>query len=279
MKLVLTKVIKYFCPPIFVHFLTKIKRALFPLPYKHWKGFFGRYNSFDEMPANKSVWTSQAWLTSRSKRLKSIIATNALNLFTPDHISNSFAITLLTLNMALKRSERLSVLDFAGGAGEVYQAVKKGLIDKNAVEWHVVDNKELASIGKRYIDDGDRLYFHENLPDKTHEYDLVHISTSLQYIEEPYEILKKLLNYKPQFLLLARLDAGEHENLKCVQYVHGTPTPCQHLNVRELVSFLESEGYAPVFSCMDCVYPIDMVEKQLHNENLTAINCLFEKCL
>lgn len=150
---------------------------------------------------------------------------------------------------ALSTDRPCSVLDFAGGTGLVYYAIRPFLARPGAVDWDVVDNPRLAEIGMRRRSEADRLRFLPGIPDASVRYDVVHVNTSLQYLPDPWATLEQLLRHRPDWLLLTRLLIGRDETFLTSQEVHGTRVPCWFLGPGELEGWLGQRGFAPVFRC------------------------------
>ena len=141
------------------------------------------------------------------------------------------------------------VLDFAGGSGYIYYRIKPYMTAPSHVVWHVVDSNEIELELRRNfsLKDG-HIQFFSQLPDnKTNQYDVVYINTSLQYIEDYSSILAELLLFNPAYLALTRLLASEMESCVTSQNVMGKRTPCKIINIAEFSTFLVSQGYKLIY--------------------------------
>ena len=99
---------------------------------------------------------------------------------------------------------RLPVLDFGGGLGSVYHQHKRLLPTINGLSWNIIEQGKYIEIGQKDYST-DALKFHETLADysKIHSNtDIVLISSVLQYLEKPLEILKQLMELKPAYIIV-----------------------------------------------------------------------------
>lgn len=113
--------------------------------------------------------------------------------------------TPLGLCLALK-SDKLRVIDFGGACGSHYLTAKALLRDQVRLQWYVVETSGMASKGREL--ENDELRFFNNLSiarTEAGQVDLVFSSGTLQYVSDPYETLKDLMECKAQYVFLTRL--------------------------------------------------------------------------
>lgn len=95
------------------------------------------------------------------------------------------------------------VLDFGGGGGRHGFA----FLAKETTHWTVVETSAMAAAGKALIDES-RISFHESIAAAKKElqtFDVVHVSSALQYTPHPLGYLQELLALKPKAILLEKL--------------------------------------------------------------------------
>jgi putative methyltransferase (TIGR04325 family) len=117
-------------------------------------GFTREYNSWEEAEKDSTGW-GEAWLTKKSSQ--------------PE------------ISEMLSQLGILRVLDFGGGLGELYHQNK----DLPIEIWNVVELKDCVKMGKG----DDILHFHDKID---FDYNVAIFSSSIQYIEKPYDILNQL---------------------------------------------------------------------------------------
>jgi putative methyltransferase (TIGR04325 family) len=234
------KLLKAICPPIIWSVLQKLK---------HKKMFFGAYKTFDQV-LDEKPWGQKGWIHILNNKMNSTLRpAGTTEKFIPEPVLGGYAtLPCLIINM-LSARRKCRVLDFAGGAGFIYHRIKPYLTALSNVDWHVVDSNEtILEIGKNFSINDNQIQFFNRLPnDKTKQYDVVYINTSLQYIEDYTSILEELLLYNPTYLVLTRLLAGEVETYVTSQNIMGKQTPCKIINVHDFSRFLVSQGYQLIF--------------------------------
>jgi putative methyltransferase (TIGR04325 family) len=111
-------------------------------------------------------------------------------------IQYSYPLLSALLWKALLNNSKLNVIDFGGSLGSTYYQNKKYLDDINEVRWNIIEQANFVDTGRKYIQD-DRISFHSSFEEAQviHKADLLVISCALQYIEKPYELIKKIIQY------------------------------------------------------------------------------------
>jgi putative methyltransferase (TIGR04325 family) len=208
-------------------------RALAPRPRR----FFGVFKSFDELPA-RDPWTSAGWLAAQDRELAAVRGSRRLP---PDALIPCLVVDLLAVRGPCR------VLDFAGGSGITYFTIRPFLANAVAVSWHVVDNAQIAAVGRRYRRPDDAIEFSKELPAEGTPFDVVHVNTALQYLEDPFALLERLCAHRPRYFLLTRLLAGEVEPFITSQSIPDSGSdvrvPCRFFNAGEVVAFFAERGY------------------------------------
>lgn len=113
---------------------------------------------------------------------------------------------LAGLMFAAARSEgRLNVLDFGGALGSTYFKNRKLLGMLRDVRWNVIEQTHYADAGRKYISHGG-LQFYRSIEDCVTENrpNVILISSVLQYLESPEDILDKLSTIDASFLIIDR---------------------------------------------------------------------------
>ncbi len=230
--------LRRFVPPI----LLDLQRRLRPPRPR----FAGVYASADESP-DESPFASDAWLRMSEKRLELLCARAAPDARLPAHaLPPAQMPTALVANL-LAEATICRVLDFAGGSGAIYHLTYPYLTRPERVVWDVFDDDRLAELGRRYRRPEHRLRFLKALPADDARYEIVHVNTSLQYLADPHAMLARLLAYRPRYVVLTRLLAGEAPTWFTAETLHGRRTPCAILDERALAGFLGERGYRVVF--------------------------------
>ena len=106
------------------------------------------------------------------------------------------------------KSTPKKILDVGGGLGENFLALKK--IYKTNINSTILENRTLVDLIKKnkinhcnFISDIDSI-----LKEKK-RFDIIIFSASLEYIENPYRILKKLSNLTKKIIIIGRINIGD----------------------------------------------------------------------
>lgn len=99
----------------------------------------------------------------------------------------------------------VSVLDFGGGAGSLFFQSKPWLSDCLECDWRVVEQQRLADLGNRFLKEKGLEFFSSiESAAALGQVDIVILSSVLQYVEHPYEILKKCFALNPKIVVIDR---------------------------------------------------------------------------
>jgi len=106
---------------------------------------------------------------------------------------------------AVRSGGRLNVLDFGGALGSSYFQNQKFLQSLPDVHWNVVEQRHFVAAGRQYIQD-ERLRFYESIEECLIENrpNVILLSSVLQYLESPTEIIRELNNVGALCLVIDR---------------------------------------------------------------------------
>jgi putative methyltransferase (TIGR04325 family) len=105
------------------------------------------------------------------------------------------------LARAARHTDRLSVLDWGGAAGQGY-LLSRALLPEVDFNYHVRDLPGNCALGRRKLPS---VHFHESMATVSGPFDFVVNSSALQYEEEWQRRLAALAQYARSFLLLTRI--------------------------------------------------------------------------
>jgi putative methyltransferase (TIGR04325 family) len=98
---------------------------------------------------------------------------------------------------------QVRVLDFGGSLGNVYFQCRPLLAGIKDLKWNVVEQRNHVELGNREFGDS-RLRFHESLDTLDSAPNVLLLSSVLQYLEDPYAQLEKLLALRPATVVIDR---------------------------------------------------------------------------
>lgn len=122
-----------------------------------------------------------------------------------DEIEYSWPVTAALMHVAARSGGRLHVLDFGGALGSSYFQNRKFLGGLNDVRWCVVEQEHYVEAGRNHLQDA-RLTFCRSIGEATETLkpNVVLLSSVLQYLKEPYAVLRELLDLKSESVLVDR---------------------------------------------------------------------------
>lgn len=122
-----------------------------------------------------------------------------------DQVEYSFPLLTALLKAAGENNNKLSVLDFGGSIGSSYYQNKKMLGHLSELLWAVVEQDQFVEAGKKDFEN-EHLKFYHTIEEATAKKkpDIILLCSVIQYIENPYELLDKLMNIGARYILIDR---------------------------------------------------------------------------
>ncbi len=120
-----------------------------------------------------------------------------------DSIVYSYPLLSALLWKALINKGKLNVIDFGGSLGSTYFQNKKFLDDIAAVHWQIIEQENFVTTGRKYIQDN-RISFCSTLEEAQalHEADLLVVSCAIHYMEKPYELIEKIIQFNIPHIII-----------------------------------------------------------------------------
>lgn len=168
-----------------------------------------------------------------------------------DHIEYAWPVLAGLLLAAARASGHLNVLDYGGSLGSSYFQNRKFLLTLKKISWSVVEQAHYVKAGKLEIQD-DQLKFHESISDCLIENNpnVVLLSSVLQYLPDPYEVLKEVLAINSDLIILDRTCyqyGAEKDELfiqKVPSSIYSASYPCWFLSEKKLLKLMDESGYS-----------------------------------
>ena len=129
-----------------------------------------------------------------------------------DEVEYFFPTLAALLLVASRNGNRLSVLDFGGALGSTYYQNRHMLSHLADLTWHVVEQPHFVEAGHQEFRNS-QLDFHPTIDAAwaASAPDVVLLSSVLQYLSDPFALLKEIADRNPPYILVDRtpvLDAG-----------------------------------------------------------------------
>ena len=142
----------------------------------------------------------------------------------------------------------IKVLDFGGSLGTTYFQNKKFLDKLQDVSWNIVEQKHFVDIGKTNFEDK-KLKFYYDIESciKQESPNVLLLSSVLQYIEKPYELLDKLLKNNFEIILIDRTSFSKTKQKIKLQVVppkiYRASYPCWFFDELEFSDYFRKNDY------------------------------------
>lgn len=240
--------IKLFIPPIIFKF--------YNLCYRKSKyGWFGNYKSWSEAKVDCSGYDSELILESVSKATLKVL--NGEALFERDSvlfnkIDYSYPILSALMWIAVKNSGKLNLIDFGGSLGSIFYQNRFFLSCLEKVEWNIIEQSHYVNCGKKIIKD-DKLIFFNSIKECLDHYNtkeskpkVILLSSVLQYIEKPYELLDEIIDFGFDFVIFDRtsfnIDKIDRLTIQKVpDEIYKASYPSWFLNEQSLIQSFDSK--------------------------------------
>jgi putative methyltransferase (TIGR04325 family) len=220
--------------------LLQLFRGIREATYRMRQTYSGVYARFEDVAEVGGGYEDDEWPKTAARYSRWAIVNNESG-FIPGAVSNEAA--LLPLLVSISRAAR--VLDFGGATGFSYIATKYGAL--RGIDRHViVEHQNVCTEGRKLFKDDPKVEFLTNIPQE--QFDLVHIGSALQYVSNYKELLKRLTDLKPRWILMTKLPAGDNVTFVTAQVnLPGKKFANWLFNAQELVRVMESLGYTLIF--------------------------------
>ncbi len=207
---------------------------------KIWEGV---YKNFKETGVKNDVFNEEAWVSNSLKKLEKIVRDRSGNY--SENLNQDALLPLLTASI-LSTNKKPTVLDFGGGLGISYAQILKSVGKAENVKFFIVEKEAVCKAGSKFFKNNKQVIFLNSLP-KIKKIDLIHLRSSLQYMEDWKNVLAKLVEYKPSFFLFIDLFAGNVPTYVTLQNYYGKKIPCQFLNINDVIKEMKKNGFEVLY--------------------------------
>ena len=233
----------------------------------HWEGIFSH---FREVPRLGQGFEGSYWVQRSRSRTNTMIAA-AADPSVPSWPVQGQALLPLLVSIAGSGRQKLRILDFGGGMGVSYFQVIQAIPTPDFFDYTIVETGPVCEAARDLFPGDSKIHFVSKLPDPDVRFDIVHLNSSLQYIEDYAELIKQLIAYDPCYVLFVRLSAGANPTYATAQMnVQGSQIPYWFISLAEIVSLMSSLGYALVFKSAS--------DDEFNQENFPASHRVGQPC-
>lgn len=156
-------------------------------------------------------------------------------------IEYSYPLLAALLWVAAKNEGKLNVIDFGGSLGSTYFQNKRFLDSLKEVQWNIVEQANYVKCGQELIQDKTLKFYHtiEEVISKF-KTDILVISGTIQYIEDPYSLIQRLIPCNMPYIIVDNTPFNfENRDRLTVQKVppsiYSASYPCWFLNYKKVI--------------------------------------------
>lgn len=217
-------------------------------------GWYGNYKNWEKARLKTTGYSNRAIIEKIKE--SSLKVKNGEAIYERDGVlfdKIEYSLPLLSgLLYGVAVNKRLKILDFGGSLGTSYYQSKK-IIDRLNIDikWAIVEQKDLVDIGKKEFENNIlKFYYDIEKCLKEIEPEILILSVVLQYIEKPYELLDKLLNYDFNIIIIDNipfLDNKDKDDIIKIQIVpkniYKASYPSWIFNENKIIAYFKNRGY------------------------------------
>jgi len=160
-----------------------------------------------------------------------------------DRVEYSWPLLASLLMAAKDNGNKLNVIDFGGSLGSSYFQNKGILGHLESLHWNIVEQENFVACGKKNFAD-EYLHFYNSIEECLAEQKSTAIifSSSIEYLEKPYEILKEAMSGNFQYIIFDRTTINDGDDdfvtlQKVPPQVYSASYPCWFLSEKKLRNF------------------------------------------
>lgn len=151
----------------------------------------------------------------------------------------------MTFLLMLAQKKEIRVVDFGGSLGSFFLQHRE-IIESANITWIVVEQPHFVEKGRELLGKIDKIQFESSLEKALEKCDVFFCSSTLQYIDLPYEVLKVVANSSVSHLLFDRLSlVNSPEDILALQTVpqsiYEASYPCRFFSRERWVNFLKAD--------------------------------------
>jgi len=208
----------------------------------------GVYEEWDQAPVDDAVFSSNIWVEKIVERAtKTLESYQELGGPPPISFIHETALPLAATMISLDDQEPLRILDFGGGMGTSYLPLRANLPDRKLIEFHIVEGEAVCQRAREFFSGYSNLHFHHTLPSLPDPVHIIHLGSSLQYIDDWVGLISSFASLKPHYLILTDVFAGDIKGFVTIQKFHEKKIRVRFHNRKEFLSAIEQLGFRLIF--------------------------------
>ncbi|MBL1418943.1 MAG: methyltransferase, TIGR04325 family [Alphaproteobacteria bacterium] len=237
------KFLKSCIPPIILTFIQGLKKDKYG-----WKGNYADWQSAKDASQGYDQDEIFSKVKASILKVKNGEAVYERDSVIFDKIQYSWPF-LAGLMFAATKVGNLRVLDFGGSLGSSYFQNQKFFDKFDNVSWNIVEQEHFVKSGKQEFEN-DELHFYYDVDTcvKQQKTEILALSSVMQYLEKPYEMLDSILIHDFKFILVDRTPFSTQSRdvikLQIVNpQIYNASYPCWLFETQKFNDYFVSKGY------------------------------------
>jgi putative methyltransferase (TIGR04325 family) len=238
-KNILMKYLKFFLPRIIKNLINSILNRNIKLK--------GNYSLWKDACKNSSGYDDNVIFNKAKKSFNNVINNKAK--FERDTVlfyEDDPDLELIYIIKKLYNKKNIRICDFGGSfASSYFQNIS--FLDKKKIEWNIVEQKKIVKYAKEKLKIKDLNFYYniKNILNKN--IDLIIFSSVIQYLEDPYVLLKEITKKKIKNIIISRTPFFQQKEIIKIQYVpkhiYNSSYPVRIFNNFFFLEFMKTNGY------------------------------------
>jgi putative methyltransferase (TIGR04325 family) len=211
---------------------------------KIWDGIYKDFKEANKNGINiaAEVWDNQLWMDKQILIQKQAIEkSNKKNSISELAFSHDYCLPYILSTMNGKVIEQ-QILDYGGGLASTYMPVKSMLPPNYKFKFTIVENEVICIKGNEIFKNDKKINFVNYLP-LNQKFDVIHLGSSMHYVEDYKKLFKDFYKIKPKYLIFADLPAGDIQTFVTNQNFNQKKIPVRFWNLQEFIKELEEIGF------------------------------------
>ena len=195
-----------------------------------WKGTLNKFPI-----KNNNFFESNLWIEKLRKNKK---------LIEKNFIFYDYFIYPIILS-ELKIKKKLEILDFGGGLGELYIKLRRFTEKKFKFNLTVIENKIICKLANNIYKHVNNVKYFENLKYiKGKIFGIIHLGSSIQYVEMWEDLIKQICSYNPKYIIFSDTPLTKNKSFISNQIINKKNiVPYRFLNKNYLINCLKINNY------------------------------------
>ena len=197
------------------------------------------YNSWDSAPTDDDVFNDQLWLNKLANAAEEKLRNSSNYKF----VSKDYALPVVS-SMTISSSSPLKILDYGGGLGASYFPFVSNV--SHPIEFYIIETEAVCDKGKEVFKNISDIRFYSDLSklaELKNKVDIIHLGSTFQYINDQKHFLRELAEFKPRYLLMTGVLAGDIKSFVTIQKYHGKNIRVRFVNIHGLIESTKEIGF------------------------------------